>query len=53
MVQKDTLAQRIEELASFLDPVAFERCQDCSLAKRRRAAWREAANRINAAERGM
>ena len=48
MVQKDALAPRIEELASFLDPVAFERHLDCSLDKRRRAAWREAANRINA-----
>ncbi|WP_210277615.1 hypothetical protein [Microvirga lupini] len=46
MVQTNSLAQRIEELASFLDPVAFERHQDCSLAKRRKAAWCEAANRI-------
>ena len=47
MRKPETLNQRIEELAVFLDPVAFDRRQDCSLAKRRRAAWREAANRIN------
>jgi hypothetical protein len=48
MLQRDALIQRIEELATFLDPAAFERRADCSLAKRRRAAWREAANRIGA-----
>ncbi|PVE20364.1 hypothetical protein DC522_32780 [Microvirga sp. KLBC 81] len=40
------LDRRIAELAAFLDPVAFEHGQDRSLAKRRDAAWREAANRI-------
>jgi hypothetical protein len=48
MLQTNTLIQRIEELATFLDPAAFERREDCSLAKRRRAAWREASNRIGA-----
>jgi hypothetical protein len=48
MLQRNTLIQRIEELATFLDPAAFERREDCSLAKRRRAAWREASNRIGA-----
>jgi hypothetical protein len=43
---KDHLTQRIADLAAFLDPLAFERDQDQSLAKRRRAAWREASNRI-------
>jgi hypothetical protein len=47
-VLKDTdhLTQRIADLAAFLDPLAFERGQDQSLAKRRWAAWREASNRI-------
>ncbi len=36
---------RIAELASFLDPLAFERIEDRSLQKRRRSAWRKAANR--------
>jgi hypothetical protein len=40
------LDRRIAELAVFLDPVAFENDQDLSLAKRRSAAWREAANRL-------
>jgi hypothetical protein len=48
MLQRNTLIQRIEELATFLDPAAFERREDSSLAKRRSAAWREAANRIGA-----
>ena len=47
MKQLDGLNQRIEDLAVFLDPVAFERRQDLALSKRRKAAWREAANRIN------
>jgi hypothetical protein len=38
--------QRVAELAAFLDPVAFERAHDRTLAKRRDAAWREACNRI-------
>ena len=46
MQQRDVLSRRIEDLASFLDPVAFERRQSLALAKRRQAAWREAANRI-------
>jgi hypothetical protein len=46
MKDTDHLTQRIADLASFLDPLAFERDQDQSLAKRRQAAWREAANRI-------
>jgi hypothetical protein len=36
---------RIAELASFLDPVAFERREDRALQKRRESAWRKAANR--------
>jgi hypothetical protein len=46
MQQRENLDQRIEDLAAFLDPVAFERGQDLALAKRRQAAWREASNRI-------
>jgi hypothetical protein len=46
MKETDRFSQRIEDLATFLDPVAFERDRDLSLAKRRKAAWREAANRI-------
>jgi hypothetical protein len=42
----DILDRRIEDLAVFLDPVAFEHGQDLALAKRRKAAWREATNRI-------
>jgi hypothetical protein len=42
----DDLERRIADLAAFLDPVAFEQEQDCTLAKRRDAAWREAANRL-------
>jgi hypothetical protein len=41
MERPDTLDRRIEDLADFLDPVAFEHGQDLSLAKRRKAAWRE------------
>jgi hypothetical protein len=52
MMKSDVLTQRIEELAAFLDPAAYERREDCSLAKRRRAAWREATNRINASKPG-
>jgi hypothetical protein len=40
------LERRIADLAAFLDPVAFEQDRNCSLAKRRSAAWREAANRL-------
>ncbi len=47
MQRLDSLNQRIEDLAIFLDRVAFERRQDLALAKRRRAARREAANRVN------
>lgn len=46
MNEMDVSDQRIEDLAVFLDPVAFERRHDFSLAKRREAAWRKAANRI-------
>jgi hypothetical protein len=42
----DNLTRRIAALATCLDPVAFERAYDLSFAKRRQAAWREAANRI-------
>jgi hypothetical protein len=38
--------ERIAELAAFLDPIAFANSGDLSLRKRRRAALREAANRI-------
>ena len=38
--------ERIAELAAFLDPIAFANADDVSLRKRRRAALREAANRI-------
>ena len=38
--------ERIAELAAFLDPIAFANADDLSLRKRRRAALREAANRI-------
>ncbi len=43
----DDLTQeaRIAELASFIDPIAFERIEDRSLQKRRDSAWRKAANR--------
>jgi hypothetical protein len=37
----------IFDLAAFLDPVAFEQVHDRSLEKRRRAAWRKAANRLS------
>jgi hypothetical protein len=46
MQRHDVLTRRIEDLAVFLDPVAFEHRQDLALAKRREAAWREATNRI-------
>lgn len=46
MDEKDISDQRIEDLAVFLDPIAFERRHDFSLAKRREAAWRKAVNRI-------
>ncbi len=52
MMKSDVLTQRIEELAAFLDSAVFERREDCSLAKRRRAAWSEAANRLNASKSG-
>ena len=38
--------ERIAELAAFLDPIAFANSGDLSLRKRRRAALREAANRV-------
>lgn len=41
-----SIDERIAELAAFLDPVAFEHGDDLALRKRRRAAWREAANRV-------
>jgi hypothetical protein len=50
MERPDTLDRRIEDLAVFLDPVAFEHGQDLSLAKRRKAAWREATNRITCSQ---
>jgi hypothetical protein len=46
MNEVDVSHQRIEDLAIFLDPVAFERRHDFSLAKRREAAWRKAVKRI-------
>ena len=46
MREFDNLNRRIAALAACLDPVAFERFRDHSLAKRRQAAWREAANRV-------
>jgi hypothetical protein len=46
MQRHDILSRRIEDLAVFLDPVAFEHGQDLALAKRRKAAWREATNWI-------
>jgi hypothetical protein len=44
-----SLEERVAELAAFLDPIAFEHADDLALRKRRRAALREAANRIAAA----
>jgi hypothetical protein len=38
MEKPDTQDRRIEDLAVFLDPVAFEHGQDLALAKRRKAA---------------
>jgi hypothetical protein len=38
--------ERVAQLAAFLDPVAFGHADDLALRKRRRAALREAANRI-------
>ena len=46
MSEADRPHQRIEDLAAFLDLMAFERRHDFSLAKRREVAWRKAANRI-------
>jgi hypothetical protein len=46
MQKPNDLNQRIAELAVFLDPIAFQHDENCSLEKRRKAAWREAANRI-------
>jgi hypothetical protein len=45
----DNLHRRIAALAVCLDPLAFERAHDQSLAPRREAAWREAASRITSA----
>jgi hypothetical protein len=45
----DNLHRRIAALALCLDPLAFERAHDQSLAPRREAAWREAAQRIGCA----
>ena len=42
----DNLTRRIAALAMCIDPEAFERVHDHALAKRRQAAWREAAHRI-------
>lgn len=42
----DNLNRRIAALAVRLDPEAFERVADPTLAERRRAAWHEAARRI-------
>lgn len=50
MQRHDILNRRIEDLAVFLDPVAFEHGQDLALAKRRKAAWREATNRITCSQ---
>jgi hypothetical protein len=50
MQRHDILNRRIEDLAAFLDPVAFEYEQDLALAKRRKAAWREASNRITCSQ---
>ncbi|WP_262296830.1 hypothetical protein [Microvirga sesbaniae] len=49
MKEASCISQHIEDLAVFLDPVAFDRRHDISLAKRRDAAWREAANRVGPA----
>jgi hypothetical protein len=46
MSRADRPRQHIEDLAAFLDLMAFEHRHDFSLAKRREAAWRKAANRI-------
>jgi hypothetical protein len=46
MMQRKNLNQRIAILAACLDSVAFKHRLDFALAKRRDAAWREAANRI-------
>ncbi len=46
MQKPNDLNPRIAELAAFLDPIAFEHDENRSLEKRRKAAWREAANRI-------
>ncbi len=47
----DHLEQRIVDLAAFLDPAAFEGRGARSLGKRRRAALREASNRLRQAAR--
>ncbi len=47
----DHLEQRIIDLAAFLDPAAFEDRGARSLGKRRRAALREASNRLRQAAR--
>jgi hypothetical protein len=46
MQKHKDLNQRIAEFATFLDPIAFRHEENCSPEKRRKAAWREAANRI-------
>ena len=46
MREFENLNRRIAALAACLDPVAFERARDHTLAKRGLAAWREAANRL-------
>jgi hypothetical protein len=42
--------QRIAKLAAFLDPEAFQHGGELAFRKRRRAARREAANRIAQAQ---
>jgi hypothetical protein len=42
--------QRVAELAAFLDPEAFQHGGELAFRKRRRAARREAANRIARAQ---
>ena len=46
MQSSSAFDRRIADLATFLDPEAFQQEQDISLAKRRNAALREAANRL-------
>jgi hypothetical protein len=45
----DNLHRRIAAMAMCLEPEAFQRVTDHTLAKRRQAAWNEAANRIGQA----